>query len=288
MNPQILSRRQSLRRAVASAAALAFAPSLSPLFAEPASRRFRIGACEWSLRKGDPSSVELASEIGLDGVQINFGTLENDLHLRKPEVQRAYQDAAKRHRIELASLGIAAMNSVPLKSDPRAIQWLIDSIPVARALNLQVVLLAQFAKGDLLGDKTGIDRTVSILKEHAPLAEKAGVIWGLENYLSASENLEILDRIGSPAVQIYYDVGNSTDKGYDIYEEIRLLKGRVCEFHAKDGRFMLGQGRVDFKKVRDAMDAIEFAGWIQIEAVAPNELLRDYQAHLAHLKRHFA
>ena len=56
--------------------------------------------------------------------------------------------------------------------------------------------------------------------------------------------------------QIYYDVGNSTDEGYDIYKEIRMIKGRVCEFHAKDGKFMLGAGRVDFKKVREAMDEI--------------------------------
>ena len=27
-------------------------------------------------------------------------------------------------------------------------------------------------------------------------------------------------------MQVYYDVGNSTDKGYDIYKEIRMLKGR--------------------------------------------------------------
>jgi L-ribulose-5-phosphate 3-epimerase len=283
-----LSRRDLLRRYVTAAAAWPFAPELRPLFAEGSSRRFKIGACEWSLRKGDPESLDLAKRIGLDGVQINFGTLENDLHLRQPELQRAYLDASKRHQVELASIGIAAMNGVPLKNDPRAIEWLVDSVPVARALNVRVVLIAQFGKGDLLGDPLGIDRTVAILKEHAPLAEKAGVIWGLENYLSARQNLEILDRVGSPAVQVYYDVGNSTDKGYDLYEEIRQLKGRVCEFHAKDGRFMLGKGRVDFKKVREALDAIEYSGWIQIEAVAPNDLTADYQSHLAHLRSHFA
>ncbi|HLP78504.1 MAG TPA: TIM barrel protein, partial [Candidatus Paceibacterota bacterium] len=105
-----------------------------------------------------------------------------------------------------------------------------------------------------------------------------------ENYLSAAENLDIIARVGSPAVQVYYDVGNSTDKGYDIYKEIRMLKGRVCEFHAKDGKFMLGAGRVDFKKVREAMDEIGFSGWIQIEAAAPHDLVDDYKKHLAFLK----
>jgi len=66
-----------------------------------------------------------------------------------------------------------------------------------------------------------------------------------------------------------------------------MIKGRVCEFHAKDGKFMLGAGRVDFKKVREAMDEIDYRGWIQIEAAAPTNLITDYQAHLALLKTHF-
>ena len=77
-------------------------------------------------------------------------------------------------------------------------------------------------------------------------SEKKGVILGLENYLSAEDNRTILDRVGSPAVQVYYDVGNSTDKGRDVVKEIRALGPRICEFHAKDAGYMLGQGRIDF------------------------------------------
>src|SRR5208283_4077421 len=141
-----------------------------------------------------------------------------------------------------------------------------------------------FSKGDLYGDPAGIDHTVEVLKWLAPKAERAGVIFGLENYLSAAENLDLIQRVGSPAVQVYYDVGNSTDKGYDIYQEIRLLKNRVCEFHAKDANFMLGQGRIDFHKVRQAMDDIQYRGWIQIEAEAPHGLVEDYRADLKFLK----
>lgn len=287
MKTHPVTRRQMIARTSATAATFAFAPNLAPLFADAKSRGFKIGACEWSLRKGDPSSMDVAKQIGIDGVQVTMGNVENNLHLRKPEVQQAYLDAAKKNGIEVSSIGIAVMNQVPLKSDPRAIEWLVDSIAVVQALQVKIILIAQFGKGDLFGDKPGIDRTVAILKEHAPAAEKAGVIWGLENYLSAAENLDILDRVGSPAVQIYYDVGNSTDKGYDIYKEIRMIKDRVCEFHAKDGKFMLGAGRVDFKKVREAMDEIDYRGWIQIEAAAPTNLITDYQAHLAHLKSNF-
>ena len=214
-----------------------------------------------------------------------MGTVRDNMHLRRPAVQQAYLAAAKKTGVEIASLALGEMNNVPLKSDPTAEQWLADSVSVMKAMNLKIVLVAAFSKGDLLGDKPGIDRTVEILKKHAPAAEKAGVVFGLENYLSAAENLEILRRVEQrPPLQVCYDVGNSTDKGYDIYKEIRMLKGKVCEFHAKDGRFMLGQGRIDFRKVRAAMDDIQFSGWIHIEAAAPHDLIGDYRQDCKFLK----
>ncbi|MBN2505658.1 MAG: sugar phosphate isomerase/epimerase [Verrucomicrobia bacterium] len=274
-------------RATRFAAACAAASAFAPLLAQPGRRGFKIGACDWSLRRMNVDAFDLAKQIGLDGVQVSLGTAANRMHLRQAAVQQAYLEASRRTGVAIASLAIGEMNNIPLKSDPRAALWLVDSIPVMRALGVNVVLIAQFYKGDLKDDKEGIDRTVGALQEIAPRAEKAGVILGLENYLSAEENLGILDRVKSPAVQVYYDVGNSTDKGYDIYREIRLLKGRVCEFHAKDAGHMLGRGRVDFHKVREAIDDIGYRGWIQIEAAAPKDLVTDYQAHLKFLKSVF-
>ncbi len=283
----MMTRRQMISRSAASVAALGFSTQLAPLFAAPDLRRFKIGACDWSLRKSDASSFEVARAIGLDGVQVDMGRAASGMKLRQPEVQRAYVDAAKKAGVEIASLALGEMNNIALKSEPRAAIWLNDSIEVMKALGVKIVLVAQFHKGDLKGDKDGTNRTVDLLKELAPRAEKAGVIFGIENYLSAEENLDILQRVGSPAVKVYYDVGNSTDKGYDIYKEIRMLKGNICEFHAKDGRFMLGEGRIDFAKVREAMDEIAFSGWIQIEAAAPKELVADYRAHLGVLRKNF-
>lgn len=296
METRQISRREALKTAtryVSAAGAVSLLHSRGEDAPSPTTsrtseaRRFRIGACEWSLRKSDPSCFALAREIGLDGVQVDLGNLRNGIHLRKPEVQKAYLEAAKKAGVEIASLATAEFNSVALKNEPRAAIWLHDSIPVAQALGVKVILIAQFHKGDLRGDSAGVARTVDLLRELAPRAEKAGVIFGLENYLSAAENLKIIEETGSPAVQVYYDVGNSTDMGYDIYEEIRALKGQICEVHAKDGPHLLGQGRIDFGKVREALDAIAFSGWIQIEAAAPNDLTKDYRIQLAELKRHF-
>jgi len=85
--------------------------------------------------------------------------------------------------------------------------------------------------------------------------------------MSAEQNLKIIERVGSAAVKIYYDVGNSHKRGYDIYKEIRVLGKHICQFHAKDyGNEMFGKGDVDFKRVREAMDAIGYRGWLVFES----------------------
>jgi sugar phosphate isomerase/epimerase len=99
--------------------------------------------------------------------------------------------------------------------------------------------------------------------------------------------MDIIQRIGSPAVKVYYDVGNSTDKGRDVYREIRLLGRLICEFHAKDSRFMLGQGRIDFAKVRRAMDDSGYNGWIQLEAAHPHGVVADYTTDYQYLRKIF-
>ncbi len=50
---------------------------------------------------------------------------------------------------------------------------------------------------------------------------------------------------------------------------------------------MLGRGRIDFAKVRQALDDIRYRGWIQIEAATPHGLIPDYTADRKFLKKLF-
>jgi sugar phosphate isomerase/epimerase len=277
-----LSRRAMIRQSVQATAWLALAANCAPLFAAAEKRRFRIGACDWSIGKmGDPAAFEVAKQIGLDGVQVSLGTAADDMRLRKPEVQKQYKDVAKEAGLEIASLAIGELNNIPYKSDPRTMQWVNDSIDVCKALGVRVVLLAFFGNDDLRDDRAGVDEVVRRLKALALKAERAGVILGIESWLSADQHLEILDRVGSKAVQVYYDVCNSNDRGYDIYAEIRKLGKRICEFHAKENGSLLGQGKVDFHKVRAALDDIGYHGWVQIEGAVPpgKPMLESYRAN---------
>jgi sugar phosphate isomerase/epimerase len=196
---------------------------------------------------------------------VDMGGVDDDLPLRRPDLQQKYREAISATGMAVSSIALGVLNQVPLKSDPRAEQWLIDSIAVCKAMGLKVVLVPFFGKGDLKGDSVGIDRVIGVFMRVAPKAAKAGVILGIESTLSADQHVYILGQVGSPALQVYYDMGNSQGGGYDICKEIRFLGNRICEFHAKDNQDLYGKGSMNFPAVRKAMDDIPYRGWMQIE-----------------------
>jgi L-ribulose-5-phosphate 3-epimerase len=235
--------------------------------------KYRLGACDWSIQNNSNlGAMEMAKLIGLDGVQVSLGLAENEMHLRRPEVLAAYKSLAKIFKVGFTGLAIGELNNIPFKSEARTDQWVSDSIDVAKALGVRVVLLAFFHKNDLKGDRIGTERVIQKLKEICPKAEKQNIILGIESWLSAEEHVYIIDQVQSSHLQVYYDVANSEKMGYDIYKEIVWLgkKNLICEFHFKENGYLLGQGRVDFTRVKKCMEEIDFTGNIQIEGAVPD------------------
>jgi sugar phosphate isomerase/epimerase len=283
-----LTRRALLKRA----AALAVFGLSGGGHRGAAKGRFDIGACDWSLgMRGKTDALAVAKQLGLDGVQVSMGSVDDDLQLRRPEVQRAYREGAATNGVRIGGVALDLMNQVPFKSDPRTEQWVSDSVDVARALGVRVVLLAFFERGDLRNDPEGQAEVVRRLKRVAPKAEQQGVVLGIESWLSAPEHVRLLEAVGSRNVQVYYDLANSTERGYDVLAEIRQLgRQRICEFHAKENGFLLGQGRIDFPAVRKAMDDIGYSGWIQIEGAVPKgePLVESHVQNVRFMRTHFS
>ncbi len=263
-----ITRRRMLVNSARALAGLTMVSSCRPFdeAKKETPRGFKLAVCDWTIGKTtDPGSLEAAKRIGLDGVQVDFGRGEENLPLFDADLQRRFLDEVLRQDMEIASLAMGVLNNIPYKSDPRAERWVDEGIDVCRMLGVNVVLLAFFGNGDLRDDEKGKDVVVERLKRVAPKAEKAGVFLGVESWLSAEQHLEIIDRVGSPAVKVYYDVANSNMAGYDIYKEIRQLGKNICEFHAKDYDDLYGKGSIDFERVREAIDDIGYRGWLVME-----------------------
>ncbi|MCX5758934.1 MAG: sugar phosphate isomerase/epimerase [Candidatus Hydrogenedentes bacterium] len=268
-----ISRRQFLAGTATGTVALGLAPALS--HAAAGAKEIRMSACDWSLGAGGPDGLAAAKDIRLDGLELSAGDAADTLKIADPPYREKYKTAVKSTGVVVSSVAMGFLNGSPLATDPRGVAWLEQTIEATKDLDASVILVAFFGKGDLRKGRqlkeSEIDALVGKLKEAAPKAKASGVILGLENTLSAEQNLRILDRVASDAVRVYYDIGNSTDNGYDVPAEIRMLRGRICQFHFKDGGDYLGEGKGAMKPVAEAIHAIQYKGWIVLETAVPSK-----------------
>ncbi len=262
------------------------------VFADDGHRKYKIGACDWSIGKQQHiDAFKVAREIGLDGIQASFGRPGGDFDLRDEQVRRDYRKAVEETGVEIASLAMGIFNSVPFAVEDVAVEWLSQCIDVMAAMGQKIVLVAFFGKGDIRGRRDLQDEVIRRLKTLAPKAEQAGVILGVESYLNADDHLRILEGVGSPAVQVYYDVANMHYSGYDIFAELRQLgRERICQIHLKESGHLLGKGPIDFVKVRDVLGEIGYYDWLIIEGATEKDrsVVDCYKDNCRYLKQLFA
>ena len=234
-------------------------------------------------RPAELSAVEKAARIGFEGVEITFGgpDEEGNLHLAHEERQQQYLNELEAHGIKAAGthLGVLHENYLKDPDDPLAVRWVEQAIPATGNLNTEVILLPFFFDG-AIEERHEQEYVADVLRELAPEAEAHGVILGLENTLSAEENMFILERVNSPAVKVYYDVGNSHSFGHDIYSEIPFLGNNICQFHIKDNPHYMGEGEIDFVRIFRAIDETGFQGWLNIETLPVSGDIADRERDL--------
>ena len=254
-----------------------------------AAAKFRIGVPDWSLgQSAQIEAIALAKKIGFEGVQISLGNaVDGALPLSDPSRQKAYLDEARRAGIPITSCRVEMLHRNYLPSrDPLAPKWIAQAIPIAKAMGFKVILVPFFGDGAIKTPEE-MDYVGDVLRELGPQAEKAGVILGLEDTISARDNVRIMERSKSPAVLTYYDVGNSTQNGFNVIEEIRWLgRDRICEVHIKDNPNYLGEGKIDFPGVVKALNDIGFSLWAQLETSNPTKNVEaDMGRNLAFIRK---
>jgi sugar phosphate isomerase/epimerase len=240
-----------------------------------AGRKFRIGVTDWNLRlAGKVEAVSTAARMGFEGVEVSLGRTPtgDKLPLDDAATIASYRAAAKQHKIRLAGTCLDVLHPKPLKSEKISAKYVADAIRITKALEARVVLLPFFGPGS---PETEAEQNyvADVLKELAPEAEKARVTLGLEDQLSARANVRMMERAKSPAVLVYYDVGNSTHWHHDVLEELKWLgAGRICQMHFKeDGPARLGEGKMPFPEIVRAVEEIGFREFVNLETYSRTE-----------------
>lgn len=310
-----MGRRQFLQMSGAGIAAFSLAATpIATLFAAPGKGAAGVGMCDWNLgESASPEAIPKAKQASLDAIQVSVGTAPDNMPLRQQSVRNRYLALGKQYGISFSSVAAGSiLNRIPLATEPQSAVYVIDALEAAAALGAKNILVAFFGNGDLrLRDSVGefrdlgdgefssyeldsrkVTRVVEALRQIVPRAEDAGIVLGLENTLAAHQNLEIIDRVGSDMVQVYYDVGNSWGNGYDVPAEIRMLGNhRICEVHLKDWDTKMlssAEGMVDMRQCARALDDIGYDKWLVLETSGREDrFIPDTKTNVSFVKQTF-
>ena len=235
----------------------------------------RVGMTDWNLgQRGDIAKIALAREIGLDGIQVSvqYPTDGKTPTLRDPKTQAAFKRAALENGIQICSLAIGnpGKSRMPMHTSPAFAILLAEAVEIAYNIGTNNILLPILGESHIdMTSQTQVDTFVAMMKEVARYAEKYDVVVGLEDWISAQDNIKLLDAIGSDYVAVYYDAHNIVSRVPDIYVEPKMLGKRINQIHVKnanaaDKRQQLLEtpgGMMDWQRMAKEYHDIGYRGW---------------------------
>lgn len=234
----------------------------------------------------------LAKDAGFDGVEVAFHE-EGEVSVKSTEKDLlALRRSAEDSGIELYSVAGGVYWDHWLTDDDKkerdfAKDLVRRHLNVAKTLGCDTILVvpgsvnAEFAApGKIVDYQDAYDRAMEAFLELKEEAEKLQVHIGIENVwnrflVSPIEMKEFIDKIGSPFVGSYFDVGNVLFNGFPEHW-IKILGERIRKVHFKDYRVAAGglhgfvdllAGDVNYPAVTEALKAIGYDGWVTAEMI---------------------
>jgi L-ribulose-5-phosphate 3-epimerase len=256
----------------------------------------RVGMTDWNLgQRGDIAKIALAREIGLDGIQVSvqYPTDGKTPTVRDPKTQAAFKRAALDNGIQICSLAIGnpGKSRMPMHTSPAFAILLVEAVEIAHNLGTNNILLPILGDSHIdMTNPTQVDTFVAMMKEVARYAERYGVVVGLEDWISAEDNIKLVDAIGSDYVAVYYDAHNIVSRVKDIYVEPKMLGKRINQIHVKNASMLLSTpgGKMDWPRMSQEFYDIGYRGWYVLETGSPTkDLVADTRANIEYVKKTF-
>ena len=259
-----------------------------------------------------PSAVRAIADLGYDGVEI----LCDRPHWFPGEVSAA-EAAALRGLLDEHGLAVSNLNAnnangyfdpPPPESvfepalsnpDPAARGWrqryTIEALRLAAAVGAPAVSVTSGRPRPGCAPQRALDHFVEALGPIGQAAADLGVRVGIEYEPGllverATEVVEVIARVGSPALGVNLDLGHSYLEGEQPEAVVGLLAGRIWNVHVEDIRrrkhfhLVPGEGDVPLERYLAALQATGYAGFLTVELYsypeAPVEVGRRALAYL--------
>jgi sugar phosphate isomerase/epimerase len=126
--------------------------------------------------------------------------------------------------------------------------------------------------------------------------DKVGAVLALETGLEPGAHLaRMLDRLDTGGLGINFDPANLLMNGFDVYESLDAVTGRIVHSHAHDARqsgpnrasqeVPVGHGDIDWIKYLSELENHDYHGWIVVEQEGGDHRRQDIAAGVTFLKR---
>jgi len=296
----LITRRDFVKQAaIASAAVPAIAQAQAPAPAQTKEAGnplpVRVGMTDWNLgQRGDIAKIALARELGLDGIQVSVQyPTDGTPTVRDPKTQEAFRRAALENGIQICSLAIGnpGKSRMPMHTSPAFAILLAEAVEIAHNLGTNNILLPILGDSHIdMKNQAQVDTFIAMMKEVARYGERYGVVVGLEDWISAEDNIRLVDAIGSDYVAVYYDAHNIVPRVKDIYAEPKMLGKRINQIHVKNANNLLSTpgGRLDWPRMAQEFYDIGYRGWYVLETGSPTkDIIADTRANIEYVKKTF-
>ncbi|MBM4438371.1 MAG: sugar phosphate isomerase/epimerase, partial [Actinobacteria bacterium] len=243
----------------------------------------QFGIVAGALRVPVVEAPAAAAKLGFDGIEWSIRSSFGEDPFWDDAVRGAVVRNARAAGVKLSSVILSIVGRIDFPADPTGRDWcrklILAAIRLCADAEIAVMMVPCFKKGRA----TPLDQIVRAaedLRACAPAAQDAGVILGVEDMITAEENLDLFARIDHPAVRLYYDLGNSIHFGIDPYREVPLLSHLICQHHMKDAIWnppldakgipinaprLLGEGDADFVRFLREVVAHGYDQWLVLE-----------------------
>ncbi|MDB5148186.1 MAG: sugar phosphate isomerase/epimerase [Mucilaginibacter sp.] len=262
-------------------------------------QRYKVAVVDLMILKRQKlGAFQLAKDIGADGVEVDMGGLGDretfDNQLANDSIRKIFLNKAKELNLEIPSMGMTGFFAQSFAERPTAVKAVTDCISTMKQMGVKVGFLPMGVKGDLVKFPELRPAIVARLKEVGKIAEKAGVVIGVETALDAKGELYLLKDIGSPAIKSYFNFENAIRNGRDLNSELKVLgKNYIVQIHCTndDGVWLQNDPKINMEQVKATLDKMGWAGWLVIErsrdAKDPRNVKWNFSANTTYLKSIF-
>lgn len=292
------SRRDFLSTSLLAAGGLLLPGPLAAL-AKPRKLTYKIAVVDLMILKRQKlGAFQLTKDIGADGVEVDMGGLGQretfDSQLADPAIRQQFLNKAKELNLEICSLAMTGFYAQSFATRPTYQRMVQDCLDTMKLMNVKVAFLPLGNQGDLVKNPELRPAIVERLRVVGQMAEKAGVVVGIETALDAAGEVQLLKDIGSKHVQSYFNFSNALKNGRDLHQELRTLgRKRICQIHCTDddGVWLQNNPRLDMHQVKQTLADIGWEGWLVIErsrdANDPRNVKKNFGANTAYMKSIF-